>query len=64
MQEPLFSPPDREWTVKAPKGRGLTVAELQEVLEVAPPGSIPTVLTRGFTGEIKQITVKGPRKSS
>lgn len=53
---------EREWTIKAPKGRGLTAAELRDALEMAPAGVEPTVMTLGFTGKIKSITVKASIK--
>lgn len=51
----------RTWTVRAEKGRALTASELMEALELAPPDSQPKVLTVGFSGRIKEITIQTSR---
>lgn len=53
--------PERTWTIKAEKGQALTARELIDALELAPPDSQPKVLTLGFTGKIKEITIQTSR---
>lgn len=54
---------ERTWTIKAAKrrGGGLTVAELMDALELAPPGSQPKAVV-SLTGRIRELTVTTSRE--
>lgn len=48
---------EKEWTVRAPKGRGLTAGELRAALHEV-PGDVEPKVQISIGGRIKAITLK------